>query len=284
MNHTPGNFDSSAASSPLGGFSPFGTQEVGSLSPFSATPLVPQSPFAGIPDDASAAPIPEPGKPAKIPAPRPKVQLSPFEAVPDAASPFGFEPVAPGIHSPFSVATPFPAHASPRPAFPSPFPSANAYTAPVAPPPAPAPAPAPLPAHLPHTPAFTPPAPHTITQPAPTGSLDNQASAYRQLELRAIFGIDREMNADEIIHRTRSLPGIRHVTRIPFQDLASLDALKKSLHSLGIPAESLRLSNGHTSIDFFRHGQTALAVQVDGAFAPGVRETIMIVARELDKL
>jgi hypothetical protein len=113
---------------------------------------------------------------------------------------------------------------------------------------------------------------------------NNEASAYRQLELRAIFGIDREMNADEIMQRTRSLPGIRHIARIHSHEIASLDALKKSLHSLGLHAESLRLSNGHTSIDFFRHGQTALAVQVDGAFAPGIRETIMIVARELDKL
>lgn len=284
MNHTPGNFDSSASSIPLGGFSPFAAQDAAPTNPFSATPLVPQSPFASIPDDASENPFPEPGKPAKIPAPRPKIQASPFEAVPEAASAFGFEPVHATPASPFSVATPFPSNSAPANPFPSPFPSATAYpTAGFATPTSTSTAPYQAATAASTAPVFTPAAPASTPPPA-SCPLENQASAYRQLELRAIFGIDREMNADEIIQRTRSLPGIRNVARVHCQEIAFLDSLKKSLHSLGLPSESLRLSNGHTFIDFFRHGQTALAVQVDGAFAPGIRETIMIVTRELDKL
>ena len=40
----------------------------------------------------------------------------------------------------------------------------------------------------------------------------------------------------------------------------------------------------HTPIDFIREGSVVLAVQNDGSFAPGVRETLMIVARELGRL
>jgi hypothetical protein len=37
-------------------------------------------------------------------------------------------------------------------------------------------------------------------------------------------------------------------------------------------------------LEFIREGSVLLAVQTDGGFAPGVRETLMIVARELDRL
>jgi hypothetical protein len=119
---------------------------------------------------------------------------------------------------------------------------------------------------------------------APTIDLPDEPVAYRQLELRAIFGVDREMSGDEILQRTRSLPGIRHVARIGSHEVGALDTLKRTLHTLGFGSGQLRLYSGSVPIEFVRDGNTILAVQTDGGFAPGIRETIMIVARELDKM
>jgi hypothetical protein len=37
-------------------------------------------------------------------------------------------------------------------------------------------------------------------------------------------------------------------------------------------------------LEFIREGSVMLAVQTDGGFAPGVRETLMIIARELGRM
>lgn len=107
---------------------------------------------------------------------------------------------------------------------------------------------------------------------------------FRKLELRAIFGVDREMSADEIMQRTRSLPGVRHIARIGTADVAALENLKRTLATLGFGGGAIRLYSGSVPIEFVRDGHTMLAVQTDGGFAPGVREAIMIVARELEKM
>jgi hypothetical protein len=45
----------------------------------------------------------------------------------------------------------------------------------------------------------------------------------------------------------------------------------------------LKLYAGSVPLEFIREGPVLLAVQTDGGFAPGVRETLMIVARELGR-
>ena len=37
-------------------------------------------------------------------------------------------------------------------------------------------------------------------------------------------------------------------------------------------------------MEFIREGSVMLAVRTDGGFAPGVRETLMLVARELGRI
>jgi hypothetical protein len=106
----------------------------------------------------------------------------------------------------------------------------------------------------------------------------------RQLELRAIFGVDREMSADEMIQRARALPGMRNIARVSSQDMATVDALKNLLPNLGFGSGALKLYSGSVPLEFIREGSALLAVQTDGGFAPGVRETLMIVARELNKI
>jgi len=114
--------------------------------------------------------------------------------------------------------------------------------------------------------------------------LDEHEPSNNQLELRAIFGADREMAAEEILHRTRSLPGIRHVSRVNESDVNALDGLKKSLSVLGFGDANFRLYGGSAPVEFLRDGPILLAVQTNGGFAPGVREILKIVARELRKL
>lgn len=219
-----------------------------SHNPFSEPPLVPQSPFASIPPSRG-----ESSFLTEMPTtPYPPGPAQPFPSGADSAAPFGFDPLPSPQSSPFSSASPVPE------------PSLASRSR--------------QPASLP--PLFASMEP----SPRPQSTTENDASAYQQLELRAIFGVDREMNAEEILQRTRCLPGIRHVAPIPHREMAALDSFKKSLRDLGFHADFMRLSHRHSSIDFFRHGHTTLAVQVDGSFAPGIRESLMIIARELEKL
>ena len=44
------------------------------------------------------------------------------------------------------------------------------------------------------------------------------------------------------------------------------------------------LNFGSGSVDFITEGDTTLAVLQQGPYAPGVQETLIIVARELNKL
>jgi hypothetical protein len=120
--------------------------------------------------------------------------------------------------------------------------------------------------------------------PVEADSYESDSSTIRQLELRAIFGVDRELGAEEMLQRARSLSGIRHVARIPAAEVATVDSFKRVIGSLGFPGGQVKLVAGATPIEFIREGGVVLAVQNDGSFAPGVRETLMIVARELGRL
>lgn len=220
------------------------------------------------------------------------VAAQPAQVAP-AASPFSIAPSAPAPASPTQAAiAAFTQWQEPAPAAPAPQPAAQAPQ-PAAPAPQPAPveaaqpAPAP-PVQVPSVFAATPqaaPAPQPAPAAAPQ-STDPLSDSFniRQLELRAIFGVDREMSADEILQRSRALPGMRNIARVGTLDMGTLDALKNLLPSLGFGSGALKLYSGSVPLEFIREGPVMLAVQTDGGFAPGVRETLMIVARELARL
>ena len=105
----------------------------------------------------------------------------------------------------------------------------------------------------------------------------------KQLEIRAIFGVDREMTHDEMLQRCHSLPGVRQLALVDESDVAAVDTLRQVIANLGFGGGPLRIYSGSLFIDFIREGRTLLAVQTDGGFAPGVRETLIIVARELSR-
>jgi hypothetical protein len=257
-------------------------QENPAPSPFTTVPAAqPQkaSPFTVVatndtPNDLRATRLPERRKPSE----------SPFDMAEPQA--FGFEasapPQKPAQASPFTIEQPAPAPAPVAVQAPAPAPVAFEVPAP-APVAFQAPAPAPAPA------AFQAPAPAPFSQPQAQpasvagASFTSDSFQIKQLELRAIFGVDREMSKEEIIQRSRSLPGVRQIAQVSDSDIAAVDALKHVIANLGFGSAPLKLYSGSVPIDFIREGNALLAVQTDGGYAPGVRETLMIVARELSR-
>ena len=283
-------------------------------SPFAAVARQ-ESPFTVVDEASESRPV-EPGRPARLPERR-KTE-SPFQ-VAEPAEGFGFEAPAkayaaapfeaapasepaPAAASPFSVA-PQQTAASPFAVEPQrgPSPSTQAAIAAFGNWQEPAAAPAPQAFAQPATPAAFAPAPSAFApapaihvpaafapapQAAPTFVEESQSDSYsiRQLELRAIFGVDREMNPEEILQRTRALPGMRNIARVSPQDMGVIESLKHVLPNLGFGSGGLKLYSGSVPLEFIREGSVMLAVQTDGGFAPGVRETLMLVARELGRL
>lgn len=117
---------------------------------------------------------------------------------------------------------------------------------------------------------------------AADGSSDS--SSIRQLELKAIFGLDREINSHELLALCGALPRVRNVARIRAEDVVTIEALKSLMTNLGFGTGALTLQIGSAPLDFIREGKVILAVQTDGGFAPGVRETLMIAAREMGRM
>lgn len=284
-------------------------------SPFTAVARQ-ESPFTVVDDAPAASPV-EPGRPAKVPERR-KAD-SPFQ-VAEPSEGFGFEAPAKAYASPFEVApaaaaapaSPFSAPAqqpaaspfavepqqgavspstqaaiaafanwqeTPASQAPAQAPAAFAQAAPAAFVPAPAPA-----AQVPTAFAPAPQAPAPVFAPAASDESQSDSFSIRQLELRAIFGVDREMNPEEILQRSRALPGMRNIARVNPQDMGTIDGLKSLLPNLGFGSGGLKLYSGSVPLEFIREGPVMLAVQTDGGFAPGVRETLMLVARELGRL
>jgi len=254
--------------------------------PFAAPPRQ-ASPFTVVdeppafPETADSA-----NKPVKLPEKR-KPAESPFQAA-DSKEDFGFEAApAPFTASPFEAA-PAPEAKAASPFAPAPQPASSPFTA--------EPAPAPnIPAATDWEPAQVVPVAASTPEPfapapveAPVRAAENpqQSDSYaiRQLELRAIFGVDRELNTEEILQRSRALPGIRNIARVSSRDMSAVDSLKNLLPNLGFGTGTLKLYSGSMPLEFIREGSVLLAVQTEGGFAPGVRETLMIVARELGRM
>lgn len=130
------------------------------------------------------------------------------------------------------------------------------------------------------------PAERTSFQPAkPSGSSRLINSETRQLELRAIFGVDHELDSQEMLQKARSLPGILHVAKASAKESAALDILQGCTAKLGLDEDApVVMSCPDGFIDFVTYEDTSLAILRKEDYAPGVRETLIIVARELNKL
>ena len=107
----------------------------------------------------------------------------------------------------------------------------------------------------------------------------------QQLEIRAIFGVDHVLDANEMIQKARNLSGIGTVATVGGQEKQALEDFRSTITSLGLgDPNHMELNFGSGSVDFITEGDTTLAVLQQGPYAPGVQETLIIVARELSKL
>ena len=245
------------------GGSPFASNEAAPPSSPFATPAPERSPFA------VTAAVPRFSLPGKTAAAEPK---APAGGETGATAPFA---------SPFQQAAAAPSSTPPPPPFAKMEAKPPASATPVAAAAAEAvPEPTVAPAA---TPAAEPVA--SAAAPAPTEETDfeSDSRSIRQLELRAIFGVDRELTEGEILQRSRALPGIRQFAKVPESDAGAVDGIRRVMGGIGF-GPNVKLYCGNAPVEFIREGRILLAVQTDGGFAPGVRETLMIVARELGKM
>ena len=101
------------------------------------------------------------------------------------------------------------------------------------------------------------------------------------LILRAIFGVGRDLNRDEILKKASELPGIMSVKLLGRAERAALRVLRDGIQDLGV---SLDLISKDASVDLIHGEATTLVVFYEGEFRPGVREILTIVARQFSEI
>lgn len=120
--------------------------------------------------------------------------------------------------------------------------------------------------------------------PAKRSTLPTPGGEIPQLVLKAIFGVSEEMDRNEILRRARALPNIKSVNLVGRPESEAIAVLQKSIGALGLGDEPLTLRVGDSDIDFIKEEGVTLAVLTNGGYAAGIRETLIIVARELARL
>ncbi len=269
---------------------------------------------------ANGSPVPSPFEPAAparshqtaLPEPKapPEMPSSPFALVHDAA-PVAASPFAPALVEPTegfvvqeSVVSRLEPVSSPSPVAMPDARSQNGMNGngndPFA---------APMPGSQPHNPArradFVLPAEHSqivpaqvaapaVAQPAPGQTTPAAATPAvvaavtgetSQLVLRAIFGVTRELDKTEILQRARTLPGVRNLQVVGQAEAAAMATLRNSIQRMGFGDQaSLALTTSGGVVDIIEEPGTTLAVLHEGTYAAGVRETLIIVSRELARL
>jgi hypothetical protein len=120
------------------------------------------------------------------------------------------------------------------------------------------------------------------TTPSVVAAVTGETS---QLVLRAIFGVTRELDRGEILQRARTLPGVRNLHIVGQSEGAAMASLRVIIQRMGFGDQaSLALTTSGGVVDIIEEPGTTLAVLHEGTYAPGVHETLIIVARELSRL
>jgi hypothetical protein len=106
-----------------------------------------------------------------------------------------------------------------------------------------------------------------------------------QLVLRAIFGVTQELNKNEIIQRARNLPGIHDLHLVSSDEAKAMSYIRSSIQRMGFgDHNSVTLHTDAGVVDLIEEPGATLAVLYEGDYKAGVRETLIIVARELARL
>lgn len=110
-------------------------------------------------------------------------------------------------------------------------------------------------------------------------------NSIKQLAVRAIFGVDRELSRNELIQRAKTLPGIRNLSSVSGEELKAMETVQDCMSNLGFgQKEDILLTCPNGMIEFVTMGASAIAVVRDSDWKPGVRETLIIIAQEIDQL
>ena len=138
------------------------------------------------------------------------------------------------------------------------------------------------------TPVAETPAPAPAAKPAPVvppSAPVTPVDSIKQLEVRAIFGVDRELSRNELIQRAKTLPGIKNLSSVSGEEVRAMETVQDCMSNLGFgQKENILLACPNGVIEFVSQGASTIAVVRDGDWKPGVRETLIIIAREIDKL
>ena len=121
---------------------------------------------------------------------------------------------------------------------------------------------------------------------APSGGGEALPSVEtKQLVLRAIFGVDHELTHQQIMQRARTLPGVKNIASVDAEAAGALKKVRELVSSIGFwdPGDTV-LSSPEGTFDFISAGRTTLAILREGGYSPGVRETLILIAQEIDKL
>lgn len=120
-----------------------------------------------------------------------------------------------------------------------------------------------------------PPAPVAAAAPVDTS----------QLVLRALFGVSHNLDSKEIIERAGKLEGIKNVKEVSQAEIAAMQLLCDGMSKMGFGSQiDLNFSTPEGDVDLLAEQGKTLAVLRNGEYAPGVRETLILIARELSNL
>ena len=127
------------------------------------------------------------------------------------------------------------------------------------------------------TPSEVPPAPVASAAPAVDTS---------QLVLRALFGVSHNLDRKEIVERAGKLEGIKNVKEVSQAEIAAMKLLSEGMSKMGFGSQiDLKFTTPEGEVDLLAEQGMTLAVLREGnEYAPGVRETLILIARELSNL
>lgn len=106
-----------------------------------------------------------------------------------------------------------------------------------------------------------------------------------QLVMRAIFSVSHALSSNEIVQRLRTLPSIRNVAVVGANQFHAISNFRQVIQSMGFgSSQEMKLNSAGGDVDFITVENTTLAVLLEGAYAPGVRETLLLAAKEISRL
>ena len=143
-----------------------------------------------------------------------------------------------------------------------------------------------LPSEASNPAAAVAPAPVAQSKPVPAqAAAPSVTGDTSQLILRAIFGVSRDLNREEIVQRARTLPGVRNLQLVSPADIGAFAAFRSSIERMGFGEQSaIAITTNGGVVDFVEEPGASLAVLHEGTYAAGVRETLILVAREIARL